>query len=722
VSAPLPHVEDPYEIRASGIAASLPKTVLKHDDAFLVADPWGDFSLQFQGELGFFLGGTRFLHFLELRLGRLRPLVLGRSISEDNLQVVVDLTNVEIGDARGSLAANALHVQRLVTLCGRQLFESFTVTSYQDSVLELPLELRFAADYADIFEVRGTRRPARGQPRPPEVAGGAVRLGYVGLDGIARTTELAFSLQPDVLTSELAVFRLRLAPQRPVRLTLVVTAGVEGQDAPRLTAMSEALRRLHEEDEAKSRETARITTGNAQLDAMLRRAAADLRMLQARTPDGPVAHAGIPWFATVFGRDSLIAALQLLPFDRRLAASTLRFLARHQAREDDAFLDAEPGKILHEYRTGEMANCREIPFIPYYGSVDATPLFLVLFGEYVRATGDLALARELWPAAERALAWMDGPGDPGGHGWIEYRRRSPQGLGNQGWKDAWDAVMHASGDLAEPPIALVEVQGYQYAARLALAYVAELLGVAGVGPACRERAARLRHRFAETFWMPEEGTYALALDGAGHRCEVVASNPAHCLWTGIVPAEHAPVLAKRLMADDLFTGWGLRTLGSRELRYNPMSYHNGSVWPHDNAIAAAGFRRYGLTEPLLAVMTGLFEAGREFEYGRLPELFCGFPRQARLGVTRYPVACAPQAWAAGAPFQLVAACLGLSLEPLENRVTLVNPVLPTWLPWIEIHGLRLGRSSLDFRVVHGREAASVELIGRQGDGELVVRR
>jgi len=721
VSEPL-HVDDPYEIRASGIAASLPKTVIKHDDAFLVADPWGDFSLEFQGDLGFFVGGTRFLHYLELRLCRQRPLVLGRSISEDNLQVAVDLTNAQIPDPQYPCAANALYIQRLITLYGRQLFEAITVTSYLDAAVEVPIELRFGADYADIFEVRGTTRPQRGQAQPPRVGGQAVRLAYLGLDGVRRTTELAFGIQPDLLNAEMAVFRLRLSPQRPVRLTLVVTAEVEGHGGPRLFAVGDVLRRLRDEDEAKRRSMARITTGNSQLNAMLGRAAADLRMLQTRTAEGLVPYAGIPWFATVFGRDSLITSLQLLPFNADVAASTLRFLARRQATEDDPFLDAEPGKILHELRTGEMANCREIPFVPYYGSVDATPLFLVLLGEYVRWTGDLALARELWPAAEGALGWMDGPGDPDGDGYLEYRRRSPQGLANQGWKDAWDAVMHASGELAEAPIALVEVQGYQYAARLAVGYLADLLGVTGLEAVCRERAEQLRRRFAEAFWMPEEGTYALALDGGKRRCEVVASNPAHCLWTGIAPAEHALVLAKRLMAEDMFTGWGVRTLSSREVRFNPMSYHNGSVWPHDNAIAAAGFRRYGVTEPVLALTTALFEAGLSFEHSRLPELFCGFPRQARLGVTRYPVACSPQAWASGALFQLVAACLGLSAEPLENRVTLLNPVLPAWLEWIEIHGLQLGRSSIDLRVVHGREAASVELIRRRGDIELVVRR
>jgi glycogen debranching enzyme len=719
---PDPVQDDQYYIRASGAAASVPKTVIKHGDGFIVADPWGDFSLEFQGGLGFFFGGTRFLHYLELRLARLRPLVLGRAISEDNLQVAVDLTNVDMTDKHGTVPRNALYIQRLITLYDRQLFQTFTVTSFLEAPVDVPLELRYAADYADIFEVRGTPRRERGHAEPPQCGPERVVLGYVGRDRIRRRTELTFGIPADVLSAEMAVFRLRLQPQRPVRLTLVVTAEIEGREVPRFHGVGDVLPRLREVDERQRAGMARITTSNAQFNALLARAAADLRMLQTETADGPVPYAGIPWFACVFGRDSLITVLETLPFNPSLAATTLRFLARHQATADDPFLDAEPGKILHEYRTGEMANCREIPFIPYYGTVDATPLFLMTLAEYVRWTGDLALARELMPAVERALGWLDGAGDLDGDGYLEYRRRSPQGLTNQGWKDSFDAVMHASGELAETPIALVEVQGYLYAARLGMAFVADALGDPRLASACRDRAERLRRRFAQDFWLPEEATYALALDGAKRRCAVVASNAAHALWTGIAPAEQAAGVAKRLMLEDMFTGWGVRTLAGREVRFNPMSYHNGSVWPHDNAIAAAGFRRYGFTDAILSVATALFEAGREFDHARLPELFCGFPRQARLGVTRYPVACSPQAWAAGAPFLVLAACLGLSGEPMENRITLANPVLPPWLEWLEVHGLELAGSRLDLRVVHGREAASVELIGRRGDIELVVRR
>jgi glycogen debranching enzyme len=369
-----------------------------------------------------------------------------------------------------------------------------------------------------------------------------------------------------------------------------------------------------------------------------------------------------------------------------------------------------------------MANCREIPFIPYYGTIDATPLFVMLLAEYVRWTGDLRLARELWPAVEAALVWMRESGDRDGDGYLEYATHSALGLVNQGWKDSEDSVSHANGDLAAPPIALAEVQGYAYAALVGAAEVAHALGNADASVALGGHAQALFTRFNRDFWLPDESFYALALDGSKRPCEVIASNAAHCLWTGIVPEERAALVGKRLLAEDMFSGWGIRTLAARERRYNPMSYHNGSVWPHDNAIAAAGFRRYRLGPLALTVATGLFDASRHFERSRLPELFCGFARRTGHGPISYPVACSPQAWAAGSAVQLLTAMLGLEADALANRLTFVSPQLPPWLRDVELYDLRVGTSSLDLGISRGRDGASVELIGRRGDVELIVRR
>jgi glycogen debranching enzyme len=445
-------------------------------------------------------------------------------------------------------------------------------------------------------------------------------------------------------------------------------------------------------------------------------------MLTTDLPTGPYPYAGVPWYVAPFGRDSIITALQLLPYHAAVAAGTLRFLAAWQGRTHDAFKDEEPGKILHEYRRGEMASCREVPFIPYYGTIDATPLFLILLAEYVRWTGDLRLARTLWPAAQAALAWMRESGDRDGDGYLEYATQSELGLVNQGWKDSEDSVSHANGALATPPIALAEVQGYAFAALSGAAELASALGDAALAATLRDEAAALFERFNRDFWLSHEGFYALALDGAKRPCEVVASNIGHCLWTGIVPEARAAGVAKRLLAEDMFSGWGIRTLSARERRYNPMSYHNGSVWPHDNAIAAAGFRRYRFGAFVQTVASGLFDASRHFERSRLPELFCGFGRRTGHGPISYPVACSPQAWAAGSGLQLLTAMLGLDADALAGRLTFVSPQLPPWLREVEIHDLRVGSSSLDVAIRRGRDGAAVELIGRRGDVELIVRR
>jgi glycogen debranching enzyme len=531
-----------------------------------------------------------------------------------------------------------------------------------------------------------------------------------------RTTRLTFGPAPEVIAANRAVWRITVPPGRSTRIDVTVAASADDAAArvPRTGRRADGDRL--------TRQATRLETDNGAFNTLLTRSLVDLDMLVTRTPAGPVPYAGVPWYVAPFGRDSIVTALQLLPYHAGVAASTLRFLAHWQGRALDPFRDEEPGKILHEHRQGEMANCREIPFIPYYGTIDATPLFVVLLAEYVRWTGDVALARALWPAARAALEWMRAHGDRDGDGYLEYATRSRLGLGNQGWKDSEDAVSHADGRLATAPIALVEVQGYAYAALEAGADVAIALGETDTATAWRRDAAALRARFNRDFWLEHESYYALALDRDKRACEVISSNPGHALWSGIVDDARAPVVGKRMLDDDMFSGWGIRTLSGRERRYNPMSYHNGSVWPHDNALAAAGFRRYRLAGGVITVATALFEASRHFEQARIPELFCGFARQADYGPIAYPVACAPQAWAAGTVFQLVTALLGMEADALGRRITFDSPVLPPWLRFVEMHGLRVGSAVVDVAVSRGRDGASVELIARRGDVEILVRR
>jgi glycogen debranching enzyme len=714
-------VGDQYYILASTFTADLPKLVLKHDEAFFVADRRGDFPDVPDSEFGFYVGGTRFLDRFDLRVHGQRPLLLNSAVSGDNLQVAVDLTNADVHDGDTILlAGRTLHLGRRLTLYGRQLSQTLTIESFAAVPVRVDLDWRFGSDFVDVFEVRGLRRERRGEQLAPVCEGATVRLAYRGLDKVVRTTLLSFEPRPQEVMAGAVTYRLTVPAGGRLELSVTVaTSETEALPDARLS-LPEIVRRRRDESQSHSQQTSRITTSHGGLTGWLRRSRADLHMLLTETADGSIPYAGIPWYVAPFGRDSLITALQMLPFEPQIARGTLRFLARHQGTRDDPFTDQEPGRILHELRTGEMANCREIPFIPYYGSVDATPLFVMLMAEYVRWTGDRALALELWPALELALGWILGPGS--GDGYLTYDCRSTKGLGNQGWKDSHDAIMHASGELAPSPIAVVEAQGYKYAALLGGADVAELLGRHEAAPALRATARRLRDRFEADFWDDRHAFYALALDGESFPCQVTASNPAHCLWTGIAAEGHAKTVADRLMAEDMFSGWGLRSLSAREKLYNPMSYHNGSVWPHDTAIAAAGLRRYGQIDAFLSITTALFDAALEWEGSRMPELFCGFARAPGLAPTRYPVACSPQAWAAGVPFHLLSAMLGLSPDARDNRLNLIHPVLPSWLDWVEIRDLRLRDSSLDFVVSRGSQTAAVELLSRRGDAELVVRR
>ncbi len=535
-----------------------------------------------------------------------------------------------------------------------------------------------------------------------------MRLSYHGLDDVVRTTTLRFDPAPEKLSSGLARYRLLLPPGEAVEIRLIVTATEGHAPAPAGRARAEPT--------AERDPVVTVFTANASFNDWVARAWSDLRMLTTETEDGRIAYAGIPWFVAPFGRDSLITALQHLPFDPGLARGTLRFLARHQGREDDEFTDQKPGKILHEYRRGEMAACREIVFIPYYGSVDATPLFLMLMAEYLRWTNDRQLLSELMPAIDAALAWITQSE------YLTYAARSVHGLVNQGWKDSHDAIMHEDGELATGPIALAEVQGYKYAALNGAAEISETTGWLDAARDLRRSAAHLRERFLQDFWMKDESYCALALDRDGAPCRVISSNPAHCLWTGLLPLEQAGRIRERLMARELFSGWGVRTLRTRERRYNPMSYHNGSVWPHDTAIAAAGLRRCGFTDEFLTLASGLFAAAQHCEGRRLPELFCGFPRLSGYGPTPYPVACSPQAWSAGVVSQILGEMLGLEPEARENRLTFRRPVLPEWLPSVEVRGLRLGQSRIDVVATRGRVGAAVEVLHREGDAEIVVWR
>ena len=707
----------PFAVAATE-ATTRPRRTLKHGDTFVLVDSHGDLGIT--GSDGLFHDDTRFLSLLVLTLDGAPPLLLGSNVYDDNAMMTVDLTNSDIyRDGRLALPKDTIHIVRTMFLWRDTAYQRLAVRNYGDQPVELRLALAFDADFADLFEVRGTPRRRRGAMTRSIADPTRVLLSYQGLDGRSRRTTLSFDPMPTELTARSAAYRLALAPgedRRIYQFTSCSSGDVVSRPQPFLRGLRAARRDLRRA----TRDATTVETGNDIFNEVLCRSMSDLGMLITETPQGPYPYAGIPWYSTTFGRDGLITAMEMLAFNPQLARGVLRRLAAFQATVEDPLADAQPGKILHEMRAGEMAALREVPFGLYYGSVDATPLFVMLAGLYAERTGDFATIAELWPAIEAALAWIDGPADPDGDGFIEYRRASEQGLANQGWKDSYDAIFHADGRLAEGHIALAEVQGYVFAAKRLAARCARRLGHGERADALDRDATRLAAAFEAAFWCPELGTYALALDGAKEPCRVRTSNAGQVLFTGICAPERAAEIAHDLMRPYFFSGWGVRTVALGEARYNPMSYHNGSIWPHDNALIALGLARYGLKRPVVQIFQGLFDAAAYMDLRRLPELFCGFQRRRGRGPTLYPVACAPQAWASATPFTLIAAALGLEFDTVAGEIRLRNPRLPQFLSDLVLRNLRLGAASVDLMVRRHDDEVSVELLRTSGKIEVSV--
>jgi glycogen debranching enzyme len=712
-------VQDDFHILATSSLAAERPLVLKLDDTFCLCDPQGDLVPTGLGELGLYHEDTRYLSRMELRLGEVRPLYLSSTVRQGNDLMLADLTNPDIAQEDGTVVPRGtVHVHRARFLWRGACHERVRLANHGLQPLRVSLAFLFAADYADIFEVRGRRRERRGSLLEPRLEPSAVVLGYRGLDGELRRTRVDFEPAPRERTAGRARFELRLDPQGTVAVDVAVTCEPGG--APRLPLRFDEARDASESAQADRRQgRCRVETSSEAFNDWLERSSADLRMMMTDTAHGPYPYAGVPWYSTVFGRDGIITALEVLWMDPHVARGVLANLAALQATDTSEARDSEPGKILHELRRGEMAALGEVPFGRYYGSVDATPLFVMLAGAYFERTADLEFTRRLWPHLELALGWMDRYGDLDGDGFLEYARRSSNGLAQQGWKDSHDSVFHDDGRMADAPIALCEVQAYAYAARLGAAAIAQALGDPSRAGRLRDQAEALRSSFEERFWSDEIGTYALALDGDKRRCLVRSSNAGHALLAGIASPEHARRAAGTLLDDLSFSGWGVRTLSAAELRYNPMSYHNGSIWPHDNALVAAGLARYGLKREACRILGAMFEASTRLELHRLPELFCGFKRRAGDGPTLYPVACAPQAWAAGAVFLLLQAALGIRVEAAARRVELHDALLPEFLDTVTIEGLAVGDGSVDLVLQRHEDDVGVHVARRRGEVSVV---
>jgi glycogen debranching enzyme len=695
---------------------------IKNGPIFVCSTPDGDIDPGLPFGQGVYFRDTRHISELTLSLGGKKPLLLSAS-AEAGFEAFIDLTNPELGEGVGAIEHMKLNLRRR-RLVDDRVYEEITIRNHSQRHIATYLELTLDADFADMFEIRGTtRRKTRGKALVPKLEDGILYFAYAGDDDVVRETSVTLGGAEEVTKGadheRVVRWKIELDPREARAVSFAIDpCGPPEPSGPRARAIAEE-KVLRSRDQWRGHSTS-ITTPHRSFNRLVDASIRDLSILTTPIDGGNIIVAGIPWYVAPFGRDALLTSYESLLLNPGLAKDALLFLAQHQAKHDDPLRDAEPGKILHELRVGELACSGYIPHTPYYGTVDATPLFVMLAAAYHRWTDDLETMSRLKPHLDVALAWIDDHGDMDGDGFVEYERRSPAGLRNQGWKDSKDAIVDGDGKLAQGPIALVEVQAYVYLAKSRIGDTYEALGNDDRARTLRGEAETLRDAFNDAFWMPDEGTYALALDGRKRQVKSVTSNAGHCLYCAIVPDDYAAHMAERLMADDMYSGWGIRTLSSDSPAYNPMSYHNGSVWPHDNAVIAAGLKRYGFVEATEAIALALVEAAVASAEARLPELYCGFRRRPDRALVQYPVACRPQAWAAAVPFMLLQAMLGISANAHTGILSINQPQVPEWLGGLELHNLSVGSSRVSLAFGRHRERTSFSLLDNDGDIRVIL--
>lgn len=691
------------------------KLVIKEGELFLYTDIDGNIAREDTSGLGLYYQDTRFLSTFNMSLFDTTPVLLS-STADRGFMSQIELTNTDYLCEDGTVVPQETINIRRIRVINEKLFELIRVKNYNHFPVDVSIEFDFDSDFADMFEVRGTRRTRYGTRLAPKVGEDSILLAYHGLDAILRKTRINFETVPDSITGTTARFNFKLKPRERRVIKYNVEAILPTSGEPRVPDFNRAIGAVRKSYEAWFDESSRIDTDNELFTQVLRSGQRDIRMLLTDTDMGYFLSAGVPWFVTPFGRDTIITCLQVMMLDIRPAVETAQVFTHLQGKVIDPWRDEEPGKIFHEIRRGELANIKAIPHTPYFGSVDSTALFLILVSDILKWTGDLEVAAAMLDHIESALGWIDDHGDVDGDGFVEYITRSSRGLVNQGWKDSGNSIIHTDGRLAEPPIALAEVQAYNYYAKRRMAELFAALGDRERAEELNDQAALLKQRFNEIFWMPHENYFALALDRDKKPVKTVTSNPGHGLWAGIIDEEKAPRVAERLLQPDMFSGWGLRTMSKSSINYNPMSYHNGSVWPHDNAIIIRGLKKYGFNREAEKVATGLFEAALHYDYYRLPELFCGFTKRSISRPVNYPVACSPQAWAAGSIFMVLQALLGIEADAPTSTLYINNPSLPEWLGEVDINRMRVGPStiSLKFR----REGDVTSFVVTEKDGTI----
>lgn len=692
------------------------RLAIKEGDYFLFTNDEGNIPSENTSGLGLYYKDTRFLSDFEFTVNGRNPVLLSSTAERDYL-AHIELTNADIRDGdRLMVPQETLNIRRLRVM-SEGLHERIRIKNYNRFPVDLDLAFSFNADFADIFEVRGLRRQSRGNLLYPKLVGSELVLAYVGEDGVFRQTKISLPFKPDSIEVAVnqTIIRNRITIEPAGRLVFNYhILPLIGSDKAKKVDFNQAVTKLRSSYTRWEGDITGIYTDNELFNSVMSRGVSDVRALRANHQDGKIVHAGIPWYVAPFGRDSLITAIEVLSLTSEPAKETLKFLAKFQGKEVNHWKDEEPGKILHEIREGELAILKEIPHTPYYGSIDSTPLFLILATEYYRWTNDLGFMREIAPNIEACLNWIDEYGDIDGDHFLEYKRHSRRGLINQGWKDSWNAVSHIDGRIAEPPIALCEVQGYVYKAKMGIAKYYRDIGDAKHADELEAQAVALKKHFNEAFWMPDEGYFAMALDGNKNQVATITSNVGQCLYSGIIDDDKAEQVVRKLMQPDMFSGWGIRTVSKAAQTYNPMSYHNGSIWPHDNAIIVSGVKAYGFNEEATILASALFDAAIHHTYYRLPELFCGFTRRGINWPVSYPVSCSPQAWAAGSVFLMIQAMLGIFPDAHGDVLYIKNPVLPRWLGRVKLENLKLGGNNVSVLFSRDGTTTTVSELSKTG--------
>ena len=706
-------LDAPHQVVTADVASAERTHTLRHDDCFGLFNEIGDIDAEARTEAGLYRAGVRHLSRLTLTVAGLRPLLLAATPRDDNVLLSVNLTNPDVRGEGGRivLPRGTLHITRSRYIWAGVCHEMIKVRNFALNTVAVELVIRFGSDFEHIIDVRAQRRLDAGRARFERVERDSVTQGYLGADELVRETVVDCHTAPDSISADALRYRLQIGSRGEKTIALAI--GCRSANQPvQISTYTRSLAAAEEMARHEGRPPCQVESSDATFNAWLQRSAADIGMMLTATPHGRVPAAGLPWLDALFGRDAVIVALQTLWLWPNIARNVLRYLAATQSADTFAQNGAEPGKILKEARGGDIA--------PNYFGVDTAPLFVLLAGAYYARTADLDFIAELWPAITSALSWIDVYGDIDGDGFVEARARAGSPL-QHGWKSSPDSVFHADGRLAEGPLALCEVQAYVYGAKLGAARIARSLGEMPRAISLVEAAQALQARFNSAFWCADIESFALALDGEKQPCRVRTSNPGHCLFTGIAHAEHGRRLIAGFGDEQMFSGWGVRTVAESELRFNPMSYHNGAIWPHDNSLLAAGAARYDDKTFALRILTAQYEAAQKFDLLRLPELFCGFRRRGRELPLQSPVACSPQTASAGSTFLLLQSVLGIAIDALDRQIVLAHPVMPEGFEEIRVRNLSVGEASVDFTVRRHGGSVSASVERREGKLDLVIR-